>query len=279
MHVLIIGSGTGGMCLAHGLKQASVSVAVYERDRTRSDGLHGYRVGINPIGNRALQQCLPRTLFATFIQPPCSPSCSAPASGCWRRYRANRLQDRSRTEPPAPARSRSRCDPALFNADLKTSDTPASREASSGEVMSTQQAASKAEGATQHADRLLAGLLAIDLLLFAGGAVAHSGIPILLGFGTWEEPLLVPAAIIEGVGAAGLLITLVAIAGRAKRAYRICWWVLWYCFAGVLWGMARLAMGSIPEAHTMTNDFLHIGMTLVTALSLVRLASVHPGRA
>jgi len=148
--------------------------------------------------------------------------------------------------------------------------------------MSTQQAASKADGAgpgvTQHADRLLTGLLAIDLLLFAGGAVAHSGIPILLGFGTWEEPLLVPAAIIEGV-AAGLLITLVAIAGRAKRAYRICWWVLWYCFAGVLWGMARLAMGSIPEAHTMTNDFLHIGMTLVTALSLVRLASVRPWRA
>jgi 2-polyprenyl-6-methoxyphenol hydroxylase-like FAD-dependent oxidoreductase len=59
VHVLIIGGGTGGMSLAHGLRQASVSVAVYERDRTRSDGLHGYRVGINPTGNRALQQCLP----------------------------------------------------------------------------------------------------------------------------------------------------------------------------------------------------------------------------
>lgn len=67
MHVLIIGGGTGGMCLAHGLKQAGVSVAVYERDRTRSDGLHGYRVGINPTGNRALQQCLPPELFDTFI--------------------------------------------------------------------------------------------------------------------------------------------------------------------------------------------------------------------
>src|SRR4029453_5895474 len=55
------------MCLAHGLKQAGVSVAVYERDRTRSDGLHGYRVGINPTGNRALQQCLPPELFATYI--------------------------------------------------------------------------------------------------------------------------------------------------------------------------------------------------------------------
>jgi 2-polyprenyl-6-methoxyphenol hydroxylase-like FAD-dependent oxidoreductase len=67
VHVLIIGGGTGGMCLAQGLTRAGVSVAVYERDRTRSDGLHGYRVGINPTGNRALQQCLPPQLFATFI--------------------------------------------------------------------------------------------------------------------------------------------------------------------------------------------------------------------
>lgn len=67
MHVLIIGGGTGGMCLAHGLQRAGVQVAVYERDRTRSDGLHGYRVGINPTGNRALQQCLPPELFDTYI--------------------------------------------------------------------------------------------------------------------------------------------------------------------------------------------------------------------
>jgi hypothetical protein len=51
---------------------------------------------------------------------------------------------------------------------------------------------------------------------------------------------------------------------------------LWYCFAGVLWGMGRLAVGSIPEAHTMTNDFLHIGMALFTTLALVRLARVRP---
>ena len=67
MHVLIIGGGTGGMCLAHGLKQAGIPVSVYERVRTRSDGLHGYRVGIDPTGNQALQECLPQDLFETFI--------------------------------------------------------------------------------------------------------------------------------------------------------------------------------------------------------------------
>ena len=67
MQVLIIGGGTGGMCLAHGLQRAGISVSVYERDRTRSDGLHGYRVGIDPTGNRALRECLPKELFETFI--------------------------------------------------------------------------------------------------------------------------------------------------------------------------------------------------------------------
>jgi hypothetical protein len=48
--------------------------------------------------------------------------------------------------------------------------------------------------------------------------------------------------------------------------------IKWYYFSGVLWGMFRLAVGSIPAAHTMINDFLHITMTLVTTLALVRLA-------
>ncbi|MET8154948.1 NAD(P)/FAD-dependent oxidoreductase [Sphaerisporangium sp. NPDC005289] len=74
MKVIIIGAGTGGMCLAHGLKRAGVPVEVYERDRTRADGLHGYRVGIDPTGNRALKECLPPELFdafaATCARPP-----------------------------------------------------------------------------------------------------------------------------------------------------------------------------------------------------------------
>jgi 2-polyprenyl-6-methoxyphenol hydroxylase-like FAD-dependent oxidoreductase len=67
IHVLIIGAGTGGLCLAHGLKRAGISVAVYERDRTRADGLQGFRVGIDPDGSRALHACLPPELFDTFV--------------------------------------------------------------------------------------------------------------------------------------------------------------------------------------------------------------------
>ena len=125
-------------------------------------------------------------------------------------------------------------------------------------------------------DLLLSMLLAIDLLLFAGGATAHLHVPIPLGFVTWVEPLVLPASIIEGVGAVSLVGAFAAIVSRATLANRLTWWVLWYCFAGVLWGLARLALGSIPEANTVTNDFLHIAMILVTTLALVRLAGTAP---
>jgi len=68
LRVIIIGAGTGGLCLAQGLRKAGgITVDVYERDRTRTDGLFGYRVGISPDGNRALKDCLPPELFQTYV--------------------------------------------------------------------------------------------------------------------------------------------------------------------------------------------------------------------
>jgi choline dehydrogenase-like flavoprotein len=67
INVIIIGAGTGGLCLAQGLKRAGMSVAVYERDRTRRDGLQGYRVGIDADGKRALRANLPPELYNTFL--------------------------------------------------------------------------------------------------------------------------------------------------------------------------------------------------------------------
>jgi 2-polyprenyl-6-methoxyphenol hydroxylase-like FAD-dependent oxidoreductase len=67
LHVMIIGAGTGGLCLAHGLKRAGIKVTVFERDRTRKDGLQGYRVGISPAGSYALKQCLSPELYDLFV--------------------------------------------------------------------------------------------------------------------------------------------------------------------------------------------------------------------
>ena len=53
LQVLISGGGIGGLTLAQGLKKSGVSVAVYERDRTTTDRVQGYRVHINPAGSLA----------------------------------------------------------------------------------------------------------------------------------------------------------------------------------------------------------------------------------
>ncbi|MGP4015829.1 FAD-dependent oxidoreductase [Saccharopolyspora sp. 5N708] len=65
--VLVIGGGIGGLCLAQGLKRAGVDVAVYERDRTRTDRLEGYRIHIDPDGAKALHSCLPEKIWDTFV--------------------------------------------------------------------------------------------------------------------------------------------------------------------------------------------------------------------
>jgi salicylate hydroxylase len=62
----IVGGGIGGLALAQGLKKAGMSVAVYERDRTPTDRLQGYRVHISPKGSEALHSCLPAELFEVF---------------------------------------------------------------------------------------------------------------------------------------------------------------------------------------------------------------------
>lgn len=75
MHVLIVGAGTGGLALAHLLKQAGVGVSVYERDHAPNADTGGYRVGISPAGGRALKACLPGELYDLFVA-----TCARPPS-------------------------------------------------------------------------------------------------------------------------------------------------------------------------------------------------------
>jgi len=74
LHVLIIGGGIGGLALAQGLRREGVSAAVYERDRSLTSRLQGYRVHISPGGSRALHECLPPHLFDAFDR-----TCGKPA--------------------------------------------------------------------------------------------------------------------------------------------------------------------------------------------------------
>ncbi|KAA1180342.1 FAD-dependent monooxygenase [Rhizobium tropici] len=65
-HVVIIGAGLGGLCLAQGLKRAGIRFDVYERDPAPDSRLQGYRIRIDVSGQRALEACLPPALFDLF---------------------------------------------------------------------------------------------------------------------------------------------------------------------------------------------------------------------
>lgn len=68
LQVLIVGAGTGGLCLAHGLVASGLNVRVFERDHTPMDRLQGYRLHVSATGNRALQTCLPPEHFERFVR-------------------------------------------------------------------------------------------------------------------------------------------------------------------------------------------------------------------
>lgn len=76
IHVVIIGGGIGGLCLAQGLKKAGVSAEVYERDHTPASRLQGYRININSTGSHALRECLPVHLYEAFLST-CGQSANA----------------------------------------------------------------------------------------------------------------------------------------------------------------------------------------------------------
>jgi 2-polyprenyl-6-methoxyphenol hydroxylase-like FAD-dependent oxidoreductase len=67
LEVMVIGAGTGGLSLSHGLHALGLGVRVFERDRRLTDRVQGYRITINAGGARALQSCLPTPNFARYV--------------------------------------------------------------------------------------------------------------------------------------------------------------------------------------------------------------------
>ena len=67
LEVIVIGAGTGGLALTHGLRAAGISTRVFERDRNLTERVQGYRLTINANGAQALQSCLPRANFEHYI--------------------------------------------------------------------------------------------------------------------------------------------------------------------------------------------------------------------
>ncbi|MFI6925202.1 FAD-dependent oxidoreductase [Nonomuraea spiralis] len=67
LRVVVGGGGIGGLCLAQGLHTAGIDVAVFERDTAPDARLQGYRLNIEPVGSRALHDCLPAHLWHLLV--------------------------------------------------------------------------------------------------------------------------------------------------------------------------------------------------------------------
>jgi len=67
LHVIIVGGGLGGLCLAQGLRQAGISATVYERDQSAAFRPQGYRISLKATGAGALRDCLPADLFGLAV--------------------------------------------------------------------------------------------------------------------------------------------------------------------------------------------------------------------
>jgi 2-polyprenyl-6-methoxyphenol hydroxylase-like FAD-dependent oxidoreductase len=64
MRVIVIGAGLGGLCLARGLRQEGVEVAVHERDAGPTARFQGWRIGLRERSIDTLRWCLPERLHA-----------------------------------------------------------------------------------------------------------------------------------------------------------------------------------------------------------------------
>ncbi|KAJ7461842.1 cercosporin toxin biosynthesis protein [Mycena galericulata] len=63
-NIIIIGTGVSGLSLAQGLRKANIPFRVFERDPSFNGRAQGYRIRIDGLGNKALQETLPPDLFA-----------------------------------------------------------------------------------------------------------------------------------------------------------------------------------------------------------------------
>jgi hypothetical protein len=112
---------------------------------------------------------------------------------------------------------------------------------------------------------LLAWITASNAALFLFGAVQHAGVAL----GPFHEPRIVPAAVVETVCGLALAYAAVALFRGTEAARRVTLVSTLLALAGVVIGLAALAMGAGPR--TASNDLYHRLILVAIASSLVLL--------
>jgi hypothetical protein len=112
-------------------------------------------------------------------------------------------------------------------------------------------------------------LSAVYAATFFFGALLHLGVTIPLGFAVVEEPVILPATIVEGLCGVALAVAAFAVLTRRELAWPIALAAHAFALGGVLLGITALALGAGPS--TELNSVYHRVMVvaLVTVLALL----------
>jgi hypothetical protein len=114
-------------------------------------------------------------------------------------------------------------------------------------------------------------LSAVYAATFFFGALLHLGVTIPLGFAVVEEPVILPATIVEGLCGVALTVAAFAVLTRRELAWPIALAAHAFALGGVLLGITALALGAGPS--TELNSVYHRVMVVALVALLALLLS------
>jgi hypothetical protein len=114
-------------------------------------------------------------------------------------------------------------------------------------------------------------LSAVYAATFFFGALLHLGVTIPLGFAVVEEPVILPATIVEGLCGVALAVAAFAVLTRRELAWPIALAAHAFALGGVLLGITALALGAGPS--TELNSVYHRVMVVALVALLALLLS------
>ena len=97
----------------------------------------------------------------------------------------------------------------------------------------------------------------------------HLGVRIPLGFAVVEEPVILPATIVEGLCGAALAVAAFTVLTRRNGAWTVAIAAHAFALGGVLLGITALAVGAGPLTELNTIYHRVMVVTLVAVLGLL----------
>ena len=112
-------------------------------------------------------------------------------------------------------------------------------------------------------------LCAVCAATFFFGALLHLGVRVPLGFAVVEEPVILPATIVEGLCGTALAIAAITVLARRNGAWTVATAAHAFALGGVLLGITALAVGAGPSTDLNTVYHRVMVVALVAVLALL----------